>query len=83
MVNFNFSITNPWIQRWRFMFSKSGLLGAHKAWEFNGYRTHHLIDIDFRLAFTGDHPGVFVMLGLVGYSLELNLYDTRHKDMIC
>jgi hypothetical protein len=81
MINFNLDISNPWSQRWGTMFCKSGLLGNHKAWEFNGYLTHHVIDIKFSLSFTGDHPGMFVMLGLLGYSLELSIYDTRHGDM--
>ena len=81
MINLNFSISNPWSNRWHTLFFKNGLLPNHKAWEFNGYATHHFIDIDFRLSFTGDHPGVFVMLGLLGYSLEVSIYDTRHEDM--
>jgi hypothetical protein len=81
MINFNLSIINPWSDRWNTLFFKNGLLANHKAWEFNGYRTHHLVDVNFQLSFTGDHPGVFIMLGLVGYSLELSVYDTRHGDM--
>ena len=81
MINFNLSIINPWSDRWNTLFFKNGLLPNHKAWEFNGYQTHQVVDIDFRLSFTGDHPGVFVMLGLLGYSLELSIYDTRHGDM--
>ena len=81
MINFNLSIINPWSDRWNTLFFKNGLLANHKAWEFNGYRTHHLVDVNFQLSFTGDHPGVFIMLGLLGYSLELSVYDTRHGDM--
>jgi hypothetical protein len=83
MIDFNFSISNPWSDRWRTLFCKSGLLANHKAWEFNGYQTHQIVDAKFSLSFTGDHPGVFVMLGLLGYSLEFSLYDTRHEDMRC
>jgi hypothetical protein len=81
MINFNLSIINPWSDRWNTLFFKNGLLANHKAWEFNGYLTHHVIDIKFSLSFTGDHPGVFIMLGLLGLSLELSIYDTRHGDM--
>lgn len=81
MINFNFSITNPWSQNWRTIFYKHGLLTEHTAWEFNGYETNHLIDINFKLSIAGDHPGVFIMVGLFGYSLDLNVYDTRHEDM--
>jgi hypothetical protein len=81
MIDFNLSINNPWSQRWRTMFFKNGLLPNHKAWEFNGYQTHQIVDVKFSLSFTGDHPGVFIMLGFVGYSIELSVYDTRHGDM--
>lgn len=81
MIAFNCSLRNPWSTRWRTVYFKHGLLTGYKAWEFNIYKTSYIIDMDFRLSITGDHPGVFVMLGLVGYNLELNLYDTRHEDM--
>ena len=81
MINFNFSIDNPWSQRWRTMFCKFGLLGQTTAWEFNGYKTDHVISIYFKLSVRGDHPGVFIMLGLLGHELELSVYDTRHEDM--
>ena len=78
MINFNLYITNPWSNRWSTVFCKFGPIGQYQAWEFNGYKTHHLIEIDFRLSVKGDHPGVFVMLGLLGYSVEVSVYDTRH-----
>lgn len=81
MININFNLTNPFSNRWNALFFKNGLLPKHKAWEFNGYETHDIIDINFRLSITGDHPGMFIMLGLAGYSLELSIYDTRHGDM--
>lgn len=81
MINFDFSLANPWSNRWSILFFKNGLLPNHKAWEFNGYLTHHIVDVRFSLSFTGDHPGLFIMLGLVGCSLEFSVYDTRHGDM--
>lgn len=83
MINFNLNISNPWSNRWNVLFFKNGLLPNHKAWEFNSYATHDIIDVDFRLSFTGDHPGVFVILGLLGYAVEFSVYDTRHGDMRC
>ena len=78
MINFNLHISNPWSNRWSTLFFRNGLLPNHKAWEFNGYNTHHLVEIDFRLSIKGDHPGLFVMLGLFGFALDLSVYDTRH-----
>jgi hypothetical protein len=81
VINFNFSIDNPWSNRWNTIWYASGLLFGHKAWEFNGYATHHIIDLSFELRQGRvDHPGVFLMIGLVGYAIEFQIYDTRHWD---
>lgn len=81
MINFNLSISNPWSDHWAVVYTKTDLLNKYTAWEFNVYSTHYLLDADFRLTVTGDHPGVFITVGLFGYSVEFNLYDTRHGDM--
>ena len=80
MIDLSISLSNPWSTTWRTLFCKGGLLSQHKAWEFNAYRTHYLIDVSVRLHVTGDHPGLFLMLGLLGRAVEVNLYDTRHGD---
>jgi hypothetical protein len=48
--------------------------------EFNGYRTHHIFNVDLQFKPVGDHAGARVMLGVFGYSIELHFYDTRHWD---
>ena len=80
MININFTVDNPFTDRWNTIWFKNGLLKQHKAWEFNGYRTHHLVDLEFRLTFKGDHAGLHTMFGLFGYSVEFSIYDTRHWD---
>ena len=80
MINFSFSIDNPWSDRWSTIWCKNGLLPKHKAWEFNGYRTHQIIDAELRLTFKGDHAGLLTLFGLFGYALEISIYDTRHWD---
>jgi hypothetical protein len=78
MFNLNFSITNPWSNRWEVLFFKNGTLGKHRAWEFNGYSTHSLIDIDVRISHRCDHAGLHTIIGLLGLALEFSIYDTRH-----
>ena len=82
MIQLNFNIVNP--QRtnkvWNILWSKSRLITKNKAWEFNGYRTDHIINIEFQLTLQGDHAGARIMLGLFGYEVELAFYDTRHWD---
>lgn len=80
MILFNFIVDNPFSDRWSTIFFKNGIFGQHKAWEFNAYQTHHLIDLEFRLTTKGDHAGLQTMVGLFGYSIELGVYDTRHWD---
>jgi hypothetical protein len=78
MINFSFNISNPWSNRWDILWSNRKLIGKNKAVEFNGYRTNYIIDVDFNFRPVGDHGGVRLMLGLLGYDVELHFYDTRH-----
>ena len=80
MINFDFSIVNPWRtdKIWDILWSKSRLITQNKAWEFNGYRTGRLINVDFHWTLQGDHAGARLMLGVFGYEVELHFYDTRH-----
>jgi len=80
MINLNVTVSNPWSNRWDILWTKSQVLFANKAVEFNGYRTGSLITVDFGLSFRTDHAGMRLMLGLFGYEVELHFYDTRHWD---
>jgi hypothetical protein len=78
MILVNFNIHNPWSDTWIILWTKSGSFTKHKAWEFNGYQTSRIIDIEFNLKPRGDHAGARIMLGLFGYDVELHFYDVRH-----
>jgi hypothetical protein len=80
MIYFNLSIDNPFSQRWKTLFFNHGCIGQFKGWEFNGYATHSIINLDFSLKIKGDHPGIFILCGLLGYAVEFNFYDSRHED---
>lgn len=80
MIYFNFTLKNPFSNRWIVSKSKNGLLGKNKAWEFNTYKTAHIISLDFRWDFKTDHAGLQIMLGLLGRDVEFNFYDRRHWD---
>jgi hypothetical protein len=80
MIYFQFNVENPFSDRWKTLFFKNGLLPRHKAWEFNGYLTHNIIDIDFRYTRNCDHAGLQLMFGLLGVAIEFSIYDTRHWD---
>lgn len=80
MINFNLNLSNPFSNRWDIIWATSKMLSKHKAIEFNGYKTHSILELDFSLTFRQDHSGLRVMLGLIGYNVELHYYDTRHWD---
>ena len=84
MIYLKFSVDNPWRSDsvWDILWSKSGSITKYKAWEFNGYRTGHTIDVEFELRVNGDHAGARVMLVLLGFGTELHFYDIRHWDTI-
>ena len=80
MINLNVNIYNPWSSRWDILWSNRKLIGKNKAVEFNGYRTNHIINVDFNFKPAGDHGGARIMLGVFGFDVELHFYDTRHWD---
>ena len=82
MINLDFSIVNPWRtdKIWDILWSKSRLITQNKAWEFNGYRTGRVINLQLEWTLQGDHAGARIMLGVFGYEVELSFYDTRHWD---
>jgi hypothetical protein len=81
IVNLRFEITNPF-DRWEFfkpLGSISGSLFWHKGWELeHSYMSTMLIDIDVTLTTRKDHAGLDITIGLLGYGIHFNIYDTRH-----
>lgn len=66
--------------RWRIIQGLWGRFTSNWAWELNLYATHSWIMIDGRINFRGDHRGLFLMVGLLGYAVDVNIYDMRHGD---
>ena len=78
MINFSFGLDNPFSSRWANVFSRSAFLGKHKAVEFEVYRDTTIISLMFRLTARQSHGGVILDIGLLGYSVSFQYYDTRH-----
>lgn len=82
MIHLGIRLTNPWSRRWEILVCKHGRISQHKAWEFNIYATHDIIQVSVDITPRGDHSGAQLMIGLLGYAVEFNFYDTRHSDEI-
>lgn len=79
MIFIVFTLKNPFSkQEFENVYSKSGSLSKHKAWEVEVYKTKAVVDFDFDLSFRQDHAGIRLGLGLFGYTVSGHIYDTRH-----
>jgi hypothetical protein len=80
MIDLHFKLDNPYSDRWEYLWSKHKIIFKHKAWELSAYRTNTIVELYFHYRIRCDHAGVKFMFSLFGYSIEFNLYDTRHWD---
>lgn len=79
MIYFKTSISNPWSNRFANIFCKAGGTPfKNKFWEVELLKTNQLIGFEFSLTTRCDHAGVFLEVGLLGFSLSINFYDNRH-----
>ena len=84
MIDIRARITNPWGKNnFKNIYCTSGDLTKNKAWEFEiTYYSPTLLGFVCTCNFRGrDHAGLRLELGLLGYSVTLNVYDTRHWDI--
>jgi hypothetical protein len=80
MINLDFTISNPFSDRFRILASKCKMLTKHKAVEANIYWEANIIKLSLVYSTRQDHAGLQIEVGLFGYDFELHFYDTRHWD---
>ena len=80
MINLDFTINNPFSDRFRIVASTSKLLTKYKAVEANIYCTANIIKLSLVYSSRQDHAGLQIEFGLFGYDFELHFYDIRHWD---
>ncbi len=77
MINVSFGLRNPFSDRWDNIHNRSKVLGK-KAVEFEVYRDTTIVSFAFRWNIRQDHAGMNLELGLFGYTVSAQYYDTRH-----
>ena len=56
-----------------------GRISANKAWELeHTYYSGSLLDVDISLSVREHHAGFDITVGLFGYGIHFQIYDTRH-----
>ena len=83
MFNINFIIDYPWPnKKFTTLFYRTWKTAfKHKFFEIQFIRDYTaLLCIELHWKTQGDHAGIRFALGLFGYQLLLELYDSRHWD---
>lgn len=78
MLNFGFELINPFTSRFKSLFYWNYLYAKHKVIEFQIMKTDTLVVLRFTWRVRSDHAGIELELGLLGYQLGFQQYDTRH-----
>lgn len=79
MINVSLALRNPWSQRFRSIMNRHRTISAHKTLELSVYQSNCILEFSINVTgFRQDHVGVHLDLGLLGYTVDLSLYDHRH-----
>lgn len=79
MISLNFSIRNPWSQKFKNLWNKS-FVTPHpsKYLELEIYKDASLLTFSFNWTIRQSHAGLDFEVGLLGYCFHFNFYDIRH-----
>ena len=80
MINFSFSIQNPFSDRWETFGNPAWQISRNKFIELQFVRSTDILGLAFRLTTRQDHAGVFASMSVLGYEAMFHFYDTRHWD---
>ena len=79
MIVFNFCLSNPFSNRWANIWNRAFELPIkHKFIELEAYKDATIVSFMLRLTTRTDHAGLMIDLGLLGYSVSFQYYDSRH-----
>ena len=80
MLKIQFTIHNPLSTRFENIWCKGWGLTKHKAVELQLTKTTDIVKGLINITHGRDHAGVMIELGVLGYTVCFNIYDTRHWD---
>lgn len=79
MISFSFNLSNPWSNRWTNVWNRVYELPIkNKFIELELIKDTSILSLMFRLTTRQSHGGLFLDLGILGYSFSFNFYDNRH-----
>ena len=79
MLNFSFSIRNPWSQQFKNLWNRVyATPHKNKFIELEIYKDSSLVSLNANVTTRQSHAGIDIEVGLLGYCFHFNLYDSRH-----
>jgi hypothetical protein len=79
MINFSFTLLNPWSKRWSNVWSRTYKTPfENKFIELELHKDTTIVSFMLHLSTRQSHGGLSIELGLLGYSFNFNFYDNRH-----
>ena len=78
MIHISFGLSNPWGRPFDNLWNRSGLITNHTAWEVELLQTREVIGFEFSYTRRQSHAGLTVELAVLGRSVCVRIYDTRH-----
>jgi len=83
MISFNFNLVNPWSGRFKNVWNRAyDTPFKNKHIELEVCKDATIAAFSFRLAGRQSHGGLYIDLGLLGYSFSFNFYDSRHWNYV-
>jgi len=81
MLKFNFNIRIPGSDRFRNIRTWHGSTPVvYKFWELQIYYSADVVDLHVEITARQSHSGLRLCLGLFGFNIDFNLYDSRHWE---
>jgi hypothetical protein len=81
MIDINFTISNPWSNTWRPLWSRSyNTPFKNKHIEIETMRDNTIASFEFKITANQSHAGLYLGLSLLGHSINFTFYDSRHWD---
>jgi hypothetical protein len=81
MISLNFTLINPFSDKWKTVYCKHFMLSKNKNLEINFYKNSNIVKFSLDFFPIGrDHTPIEIGFGLFSYEIEFSFYDKRHWD---
>lgn len=82
MISFNFNLRNPWSKQFENLWCRVyNTPFKNKCIELEVTRDFTLVSFMFSWTLRQSHAGLDLELGMFGYCVHFNFYDTRHWNI--